>query len=97
MWLETITLRTSASLRHELERELIDTVLADPEIAQEAVSVVVYLRASSSTDLSVHLNHTERDPGAGSPCGCRLAETLRTHGIVDHAVWQSIAHDARAD
>jgi len=88
MWLETITLRTSSSLRGKLERELVSTLSGNTEIVREAIAVSVYVRDGSTTDLSVHYRHTEQVPVAGSRCGCRLAETLRAYGIVDHAVWQ---------
>ena len=90
MWLETITLRTSAPVRTELQDTLAATVADAASNLGCPRTVVVFVRDESSTDLSIHVNHADRSPGAGSPFGLHLAENLRAHGIVDHAIWQSI-------
>jgi hypothetical protein len=82
--LEIIHLRLAGSLPRELCREIQRSLIAwgEPE------SVQVYHHGAIETDLAVHLRVRGEGPtGRPSALGIRLADSLREHGMVEHAVW----------
>ncbi len=86
MWLETLTVRTSAGL--ELEKALPALIEQLCEVAPK-LRVRAYSRSPIRSDITLHLLHGET-PVSRSPHAIRLAEALRTYGPVDHSVWDAI-------
>jgi|GEM_PF-1022613 len=86
MWLETITVRTP-------ELGLLETQLPQllEQLSKEAseLSLAVYTRYPTNSDLSVHLVHASPQLQT-SDHGLRLAAALSSFGTVDHALWQSV-------
>lgn len=87
MWLEVIHIRVA---NHDLERVTALFVDLLNEIHEKHLCQIVKLfkRADLKTDICFHLYHDlEKMTVEGSPVGLRLAETLKTFGMVHHTVW----------
>jgi len=85
--LEIIEIRSRASMRGRLEKELC-RIAADVENAQEAEHVRVFAHGVMDADFSVHiLWPAQHIPSEGSAIGLRLLRVLREYGLLHHSVW----------
>ena len=86
MWLETITVRTPELRRLETQ---LPRLLEQLSIEAPELSLAVYTRYPTNSDLSLHLAHAA-PPVRTSDHGLRMASALSSFGTVDHALWQSV-------
>jgi len=86
-WLEIIELRSALHTNDDLHHALHDLI---QEIRQDRKNpkILIYKSNSVPGDYSIHLVHKQHKPNiTGSTLGMRVAELLRTYGLVNHHVW----------
>ena len=52
--------------------------------------VTIYRQVGLETDLAVHIRHEVSDARRPSELGLRLASALKSHGLVEHTVWEEL-------
>ena len=82
--LETIHLRMAGKEQEALVELIREAAGPEPS----GTGVRIYRHSQFETDLVVHI-HREAEEGQGraSAMGKHLASLLRSHGMVEHAVW----------
>ena len=86
-WLEIIELRTANRITGELKRSL-NELISSARQEHDPPIISIFSSYSINGDYSVHLLHRQQEPGAGgSVLGLRIADALRSFGMVNHQVW----------
>jgi hypothetical protein len=89
-WLETIKLQSASGVESITERELhgLASEVKNSPDHRGSVEAVVYNHTSVPGYFAIHLFWSSGPPLVqGSPLGMRIAQTLKTFGLVDHSVW----------
>jgi hypothetical protein len=85
--LEIIHLR----LATEEPRALVDAILKSAQPACGLGVVSFYRRCGLELDLAIHILRTDGAETIGpSDIGERLASALRSHGLVEHTLWEGL-------
>jgi hypothetical protein len=89
-WLETIKLQSASGMESITERQLLglaNEVRNCPDY-RGPVEAMVYNHASVPGYFAIRLFWSTGAPLVqGSSLGMRIAQTLKTFGLVDHSVW----------
>lgn len=94
-WLELIRLRSPEAVATQT-REFLKRLVAEIQSTPGLAEVALYSDVVIAGDFALHLVWEPPVPARKTETGHRVAEHLRTFGLVDHHTWKTEAASRRA-
>lgn len=89
-WVEIISIRLSQRKNVPMVRKIYRSIMTSITGAEATMDAVLYTNARVETDWSIHIFwEYHKVPAEKTTLGLRLAETLRSFGLVNHSVWKN--------
>ena len=86
---EIVHLRSSGEPLESLAERIRESLWED---GSKGDVVTIYRRHGLDTDIAIHIRHCRPNGGNGpSTLAFNLANSLRSFGIVEHAVWEEMS------